>query len=178
MTSLLFIQQETSISPASRTQSLCSPPSQQQQPTTPHSASATSQDRTSTTLPSLQVPPHSKVLTASVSVPVGSGSSGTGSGVLEKHSALSPGALGKDAFTGSKIETESFFNVSCHFRPIHTERKSNGLFTPSVRVSVATTVLIENYRFASEWGCNPFSIDTIVFHENSIASVIAELSQY
>ena len=29
-----------------------------------------------------------------------------------------------------------------------------------------------------EWDCNPFLSDSIVFNENSIASVIAELSQH
>ena len=38
-------------------------------------------------------PPHSKVLTASVSLPAGSSGSSGGSGI-EKHSALSPGASG------------------------------------------------------------------------------------
>ena len=40
------------------------------------------------------------------------------------------------------------------------------------------TALIENNGVASEWGCNPFSSDSIVFNENSIASVIAELLQH
>ena len=38
-------------------------------------------------------------------------------------------------------------------------------------------VLIENIGVAPEWGCNPFSSDSIVFNENSIASVIPELLQ-
>ena len=39
------------------------------------------------------------------------------------------------------------------------------------------TVLIENNEVAPDWGCNPFSSDSIIFNENSIASVIAELLQ-
>ena len=39
------------------------------------------------------------------------------------------------------------------------------------------TVLIENNGVTSEWGDNPFLSDSIVFNENSIASVIAELLQ-
>ena len=39
------------------------------------------------------------------------------------------------------------------------------------------TILIENIGGAPEWSCNPFSSDSIVFNENSIASVIAELLQ-
>ena len=37
------------------------------------------------------------------------------------------------------------------------------------------TVLIENSGVTPEWGCNPFSGDYIVFNENSIACMIAEL---
>ena len=43
---------------------------------------------------------------------------------------------------------------------------------------VSDTVLIENNRVAPEWGCNPFSNDSIVFNKNIIASIIAELSQH
>ena len=39
------------------------------------------------------------------------------------------------------------------------------------------TVFIENNGVTPEWGYNPFSSDSIVFNENIIASVIAELSQ-
>ena len=39
------------------------------------------------------------------------------------------------------------------------------------------TVLIENNGVAPEWGCNPFSSNSIVFNENSITSLIAEFSQ-
>ena len=39
------------------------------------------------------------------------------------------------------------------------------------------TALIENNEVAPESGCNPFSSDTIVFNENSFASIITELSQ-
>ena len=38
-------------------------------------------------------------------------------------------------------------------------------------------VLIENNGVTPELGCNPFSSDSIVFNENSIASIIAEFSQ-
>ena len=41
----------------------------------------------------------------------------------------------------------------------------------------SNSVLIENDRIAPEWGCNPFSSDSIVFNENRITSAIAELSQ-
>ena len=37
------------------------------------------------------------------------------------------------------------------------------------------SVLIENNGVAPEWGCNPFSSDSIVFIENRIASVVAAL---
>ena len=40
----------------------------------------------------------------------------------------------------------------------------------------ATT--LENNGVTPEWGCNPFSSNSIVFNENSIASVIAEMSQH
>ena len=39
------------------------------------------------------------------------------------------------------------------------------------------SVLIENNGVAPDLGCNPFSSDSIIFNENSIASVIAELLQ-
>ena len=42
----------------------------------------------------------------------------------------------------------------------------------------SNTGLIENNGVTPGWGCNPFSIDCIVFNESSIASVIAELSQH
>ena len=38
------------------------------------------------------------------------------------------------------------------------------------------TVLIENNRVLSEQGCNPISSDSIVFNENSIASIVAALT--
>ena len=38
------------------------------------------------------------------------------------------------------------------------------------------TVLIENNRVLSEQGCNPFSRDSIVFNENSIASIVTALT--
>ena len=39
------------------------------------------------------------------------------------------------------------------------------------------TVLIENYGVARKWDATPFRSDSIVFNKNSIASLIAELSQ-
>ena len=39
-------------------------------------------------------------------------------------------------------------------------------------------VFIENIRVTPEWGCNPVSSNSIVFNENSTASVIAELPQH
>ena len=39
-------------------------------------------------------------------------------------------------------------------------------------------VLIENNGVTPEWGCNPFLSYSIVFNENGIASVIAELLQF
>ena len=38
-------------------------------------------------------------------------------------------------------------------------------------------VLIENIRVTPEWSCNPFSSVSIVFNENRIVSIIAELWQ-
>ena len=40
----------------------------------------------------------------------------------------------------------------------------------------SNTVLIANNGVAAEWGCNPFSSNSIVFNENSIASVITEMT--
>ena len=40
------------------------------------------------------------------------------------------------------------------------------------------TVLIENNRIAWKWVAATFRIDSIVFNENNIASVIAELLQH
>ena len=61
------------------------------------------------------------------------------------------------------------------------------LRTRSHQVSVSTLrqlcndargpVLIENNTVVSEWGCNPFWCNCIVFNHNSITSVIAALSQ-
>ena len=39
------------------------------------------------------------------------------------------------------------------------------------------TAVIENNGVIPELDCNPFSSDPVVFNENSIASVIAELPQ-
>ena len=39
------------------------------------------------------------------------------------------------------------------------------------------TVLVEHNGVTLEWGCNPFLSDSIVFNDNSIASVIPELLQ-
>ena len=39
------------------------------------------------------------------------------------------------------------------------------------------SILIENNGMTQEWARNLFSSDSIVFNENRIASVIAELSQ-
>ena len=47
-----------------------------------------------------------------------------------------------------------------------------GLFTPNVSINVSDSVLIENNGVTPEWGCNPFSSNSIVFNENNIASVI------
>ena len=40
----------------------------------------------------------------------------------------------------------------------------------------SNTALIENNGVAPDLGCNPFLGDSIVFNENSIISIIAELS--
>ena len=37
---------------------------------------------------------------------------------------------------------------------------------------------LENKRVTPEWGCNPFWRNPIVFNEDRIAGVIAEMSQY
>ena len=42
----------------------------------------------------------------------------------------------------------------------------------------SNTVLIETNGVTPEWGCNPFLSNSIVFNENSITSVIKELSQH
>ena len=39
------------------------------------------------------------------------------------------------------------------------------------------TVLIENNGVASEWSCNQFSSNSIVFSENSIASIVELLKR-
>ena len=41
----------------------------------------------------------------------------------------------------------------------------------------SNTVLIENNVVVPEWGCNPFPGDFVVFGENIITSVNAELLQ-
>ena len=38
------------------------------------------------------------------------------------------------------------------------------------------TVLVENSGVAPEWDCNPFLSNSIVFNENRIVSIIAELT--
>ena len=40
----------------------------------------------------------------------------------------------------------------------------------------SNSVLIENNGVAPEWGCNPFSSDSIVFNKNRIANIIAQVS--
>ena len=40
----------------------------------------------------------------------------------------------------------------------------------------SNTVLIKNYGVTIDWGCNPFSSDSIVFNEKSVTSIIAELT--
>ena len=40
------------------------------------------------------------------------------------------------------------------------------------------TVLIENNGVAPDWGCNPFSSDSIIFNENSTTSVIAQAALF
>ena len=42
---------------------------------------------------------------------------------------------------------------------------------------IGNTAQIENNGLAPEWDCNPFSSNSIVFDQSSIASVIAALSQ-
>ena len=54
---------------------------------------------------------------------------------------------------------------------------SEGRFTPSVSVNAPTTLgYIENNGVAPDWGHSLFSSDSIVFNENSIASVIGVVS--
>ena len=48
----------------------------------------------------------------------------------------------------------------------------------SINDDVSDTVLIENNGVAPEWDCNLFLRHSIVVNENSIPSVIAELSQH
>ena len=43
--------------------------------------------------------------------------------------------------------------------------------------TLSDTAVIENNGVIPELDCNPFSSDPVVFNENSIASVIAELPQ-
>ena len=43
--------------------------------------------------------------------------------------------------------------------------------------NTSNIALIENNRVVSDWVCNPFSSDSIVFNENSIASVITVLKR-
>ena len=53
---------------------------------------------------------------------------------------------------------------------------SYGPFTP-IWDNDSDTVLIENNGVAPDWGYNPFLSNSIVFNEDGIASIIAELSQ-
>ena len=57
--------------------------------------------------------------------------------------------------------------------------KSKGLFTLSISVSAAMMlmiiIVIKNNAVTPKWVTTPFRSDTIVFNENRIASVIAEL---
>ena len=59
--------------------------------------------------------------------------------------------------------------------PIYIERQSqcynNSVMMLTIMFSLKTIVTLE-------WGCNPFSNDSIVFNGNSIAVVITELSQH
>ena len=50
-------------------------------------------------------------------------------------------------------------------------------FNPMLFDDASHSVLIENNGVAPDWACNLFSSDSIVFNENRIASVIAELLQ-
>ena len=55
--------------------------------------------------------------------------------------------------------------VTCYFNPMLFDDASH-------------SILIENNGVAPDWACNLFSSDSIVFNENRIASVIAELLQH
>ena len=46
-----------------------------------------------------------------------------------------------------------------------------------VRLHASNIALIENNGVAPDWGCDPFSNDSILFNDNSIISIIEELSQ-
>ena len=48
-------------------------------------------------------------------------------------------------------------------------------FSLNIRTCNYDVCFIENNRVTSDWGCNPSSNDSIVFNENSITCVIAEL---
>ena len=71
-----------------------------------------------------------------------------------------------------------------HYRPVHFIFRARACLH---QVSASTlqqlsddtsdSVLIENNGVTTEWGCNPFSSDSIVFNQNRIGSVIVELSQ-
>ena len=56
-------------------------------------------------------------------------------------------------------------------------KASTCYFNPMLFDDASHSVLIENNGVAPDWACNLFSSDSIVFNENSIASVIAELLQ-
>ena len=52
-----------------------------------------------------------------------------------------------------------------------------GPFTPNIKSQLCNdasdSAVIENNRVTTEWDCNPFSSDSIVFNENSITRIIA-----
>ena len=56
-------------------------------------------------------------------------------------------------------------------RPIYTKRKRQ------LCDEANDSALLENNGVTSEWDSNPFSSESIVFNENKITSVIAELLQ-
>ena len=77
-----------------------------------------------------------------------------------------------------------------HVGPVYTERQCQccdflakpllgPVYTKRQRQScndACDSFLTENSGVAPDWVCNPFSSDTIVFNENRIARVIAELT--
>ena len=87
--------------------------------------------------------------------------------LINTHEALQAVCLkvmAKHRSSQDQGEGCSSVKAMCHVNPMLFDDASH-------------SVLIENNGVAPDWACNLFSSDSIVFNENRIASVIAELLQ-